>query len=259
MRVLFFILLLANLLFLAWANWIDVPLRRSDTLAGVTRLQLVNATRPARVAAARPAPTGALGAALVAQTGASGSSPEATARCVSLGPFDRRSAAAKVAAELRGEQLEPKERTAPVRPSIWYWVYLPGLGSAARIQGALARLERAGIYGAEPMTTTGGAAGISLGMFQARVLARRQLARARAKGFAVRLAERLVAQPQYWLDLWIPDGTAASAISALTAKAGGTFAARTCPAGIRAPNATESVTPGMPLPSDRASAAPVSP
>jgi hypothetical protein len=258
MRVLFFILLLANLLFLAWANWIDVPLRRSDTLAGVTRLQLVNATRPARVAAARPAPTGALGAALAAQTGASGSSPEATARCVSLGPFDRRSAAAKVASELRGEQFKPKERTAPVRPSIWYWVYLPGLGSAARIQGALARLERAGIYGAEPMTT-GGAAGISLGMFQARALARRELARARAKGFAARLAERLVAQPQYWLDLWIPDGTAASAISALTAKAAGTFAARTCPAGIRAPNATESVTPGMPLPSDRVSAAPVSP
>ncbi len=257
MRVLFFILVLANLLFLGWANWIDVPLTRPDTLAGMTRLQLVNASPPAQASAATPAPVGALGDALAAQTGTSGGSQAALPRCVSLGPFARHAAAARMAAALRSERLEPKERTAPVRPATWYWVYLPGLGSPARIQGALIRLKQAGIYGAEPMTTAGGTAGVSLGMFPARTFARREMARARAKGFPVRLAERLVAQPQYWLDLWIPGGTAAPAIKALSARTGGTFAARTCPAGIRAPdNATGLVSPGMPMPSDRASAAP---
>ena len=256
MRALFFLLVLANLLFLAWANWIDVSLTRPDTLAGVPRLQLVSASLPARALAARPVAVGALGAALAAQAGTSGGPQAAPSRCVSLGPFVRHAAAVRMAAALRSERLEPKERIASVRPAIWYWVYLPGLGPA-RIQGVLTRLKQAGIYGAEPMTTASGTAGVSLGMFPARTLARRQLARARAKGFPGRLAERLVAQPQYWLDLWIPGGTAAPAIKGLSAKIGGTFAARTCPAGVRAPdNATGLVSPGMPLPYDRASAAP---
>jgi hypothetical protein len=260
MRVLFFILVLANLLFLGWANWIDVPLTRPDTLAGMTRLQLVKASPPARASAATPAPVGALGDALAAQAGTSGGSQAAPPRCVSLGPFVRHAAAARMAAALRSERLEPQERIAPVRPATWYWVYLPGLGSPARIQGALTRLKQAGIHGAEPMRTADGTGEVSLGMFQARTLARRLLTRARAKGIPVRLAERLVAQPQYWLDLWIPGGMAAPAIKALSATIGGTFAARTCPAGVRAPDhATGPVSPGMPMPSDRASAAPAAP
>ncbi len=260
MRTLFFSLVLANLLFLAWANWIAVPMRPSGTLAGVTRLQLVHARAPAPARAASPAPAGALGAALAAQTGTSAGPRAGAARCVSLGPFKRRAAAADVAATLRSERLETKERTLPVRLATWYWVYLPGLGSSGHLQGVLARLKHAGIYGAEPISTAGATARISLGMFQAQTLARRELARARAKGFPARLAERLVAQPQYWLDLWIPGGMAAPAFKALSAKIGGAFTVRTCPANILAPDdATGPVSSGIPLASDRASAAPRAP
>ena len=55
MRTTFFILLLANLLFWAWSQWIAIPPTPTDSLSGVPRLALVTRDLPP------PAPAAAAG------------------------------------------------------------------------------------------------------------------------------------------------------------------------------------------------------
>ena len=264
MRIAFFILLLANLLFLAWAQWIAVPASRADSLAGLPRLQLVSRDLPPAPPAsgAAQAPAGALGAALAAQavtSTATTQSPAPALQCVSIGPFARKHTASKAAALLSSRNLAPQMRTAAVQPVRWYWVYLPDVSGTGKVQRTLDELSHDGIEGAEPMPMTDGQPGISLGLFLNPMLAKRQLARARAKGFRARLTRRLVAQPAYWLDLWAAGGGAAVPMPALRAQTAAHIAAQACPAGDSPPppsTATGAVSPGVPLPDERASPSP---
>ncbi len=263
MRIAFFVLLLANLLFLAWTEWIAVPVPRADPLAGLPRLRLVSrAVAPVPGAAAEQAPAGALGAALAAEAKAPASAQQADApalQCFSVGPFARSREAAEAVALLRSQHFSPQPRTAAVQPVRWYWVYLPDLSGSARVQHALAELQRDGIEGAEPMPAADGKPGISLGLFRDPALAHRQLTLARTKGFGAQLAVRLVAQPAYWVDLWAAGGAGALPMQGLRAKLGAAVAAQACPAGDTPPlpsNATGAVAPGVPLPGDEATAAP---
>ena len=255
MRVAFYLLLLANLLFLAWAEWIAVPAVPAAVPSGVPRLQLVGQDVPASPPAegAAQAPAGALSAALTAQAATQAPSGAAAPalQCLSVGPFGHGREASKAMAFLRAQTLAPQQRAAAVQPVQWYWVYLPDVSDPASVQRALAELRHAGLAGAEAMPTPDGNPGISLGLFQDASLAQHQLARARAKGFAAKLSARLVAQPAYWLDVWVAGGTAALPLQALNTDLGGAFAAHACPAGDTPPlpnDATGAVTPGVPLP-----------
>lgn len=269
MRTAFFIFLLANLLFLAWAHWIAASAQRSDRLTGVPRLQLVYKNPPVIAAAARPAASGALGAALAARSSplqadaahaVSGSPQASVAQCVSIGPFERDSEALRISAVLRGRKLAPKVRTTLAHPVTWYWVHIPNLSGGAGVQRVLARLKRDGIRGAEPLPARGGKPGISLGLFQDRNFAQREQARARAGGVPAQLTERLVATPQYWLDLWVPGGAAALPMHALSPKIGVAVAAQPCPPGEAPPgNGAAPISQGIPAPSDRANPTPALP
>jgi hypothetical protein len=264
-RTTFFILLLANLLVAAWAEWIAVPPSHSDPLAGVPRLQLVaeTATPAPPGTGAVPAPSGALGSALAAQadgapvSGGQGHDP--ALQCLSVGPFQRNRQALEVAALLRAAHFAPQPRTAAVHPVRWYWVYVPDVSRSAQVQRALNVLNRDGIAGAEAMPTADGTLGISLGLFRNRALAQRQLALARAKGFAAQLTGRLVAQPIYWVDVWAAEGAGALPMQTLRTKLGTAVGTQSCPQGDTPPlpsNATGAVAPGLPLPADEATAAP---
>ncbi len=263
MRVAFYLLLLANLLFLAWAEWIAVPAVPAEVPSGVPRLELVGQDVPASPPAegAAQAPAGALSAALTAQAAApapSGADAAPASQCLSVGPFGRNRDASKAIAFLRARNLAPRQRAAVVQPVQWYWVYLPDVSDPARERRALAQLRHDGLAGAEAMPTPDGKPGISLGLFQDASLAQRQLARARAKGFAAKLSARLVAQPVYWLDVWVAGGAAALPLQALNADLGGTFATQDCPPGATPPlpnDATGAVTPGVPLPAEDSTAA----
>ena len=264
MRIAFFILLLANLLFLAWAEWIAVPTSRADPLAGLPRLQLVSRDLPPAppAAGAVHASAGALGAALAAQGVEAASSAQnapPALQCVSIGPFARKHTATEAAALLSARNFVPQLRTAAVQPVRWYWVYLPDLSGTTKVQKTLDELRHDGIDGAEPMPTADGRPGISLGLFLNPALAKRQLAHALGKGFRARLTRRLVAQPAYWLDLWVSGGAAALPMQALHAQSTSPIAAQSCPAGDTPPppsSATGAVAPGVPLPEERASTAP---
>jgi hypothetical protein len=245
MRALFFILVLANVLFLAWTKWIDVPRVRSDALAGVPRLRLITPAPGSQSAAVASAPAGSLGAALATQSTPSAVARATSGQCVSLGPFVRNAAVGRALA--LAQPLGPQERITPLQPVTWYWVYLPVQSGARPLQRALAKLKHAGVHGDAPTTTAGGTTRISLGMFQEQVLAQRRQARVRAKGFPARLTERLVARPQYWIDLWIAGGVSAPELKHLQAQIGGGVAAESCPPGTAVPNhAIGPVSPGIP-------------
>ena len=263
MRTTFFILLLANLLFWAWTQWIAIPPTNTDSLSGVPRLALVARDFPPPVpaAAAAPVPAGALGAALAAHAaGVSPGQPNASKlECISVGPFAHDRAAKSAMALLDAHQLVPRLRTVAVKPVHWYWVYLPDVSGAARIKQVLAELQHDGFYNSEPMSTPNGKPGISLGLFPDSAAAHAQLQRARARGFAADLGVRLVAQPAYWLDLWAPGGARGLPVSALQAQFSQKLAVQPCAPGDMPPapsGTTGAVAPGVPLPSDDATAAP---
>ena len=263
MRTAFFILLLANLFFWGWTQWIAVPSRTADPLAGVPRLKLVarDLPPPPPGAAAAQAPVGALGAALAAQASdvPPGTADPRQLTCVSIGPFAHDHAASRAQALLSAQHLQPQLRTTAVQPVRWSWVYLPDVSGAARVRQALLALHRDGINGAEPMPTADGQPGISLGLFRDPALAHRQWSRARAQGFAAEISARLVAQPAYWLDVWTTGGTGALPIASMRTEFGATLGPQTCPSGVAPPlpaQATGAVAPGVPLPTDRSSSAP---
>ena len=257
MRAAFLALLLVNLMYLAWAVWVDAPALPPDTSAVLPRLRLVAEPSLGSPPAARPPSTPDLAASPIAPP----SAVAPAAQCVSVGPFNNDADVARAAALLSAQQLQPRERVVQSPPVRWYWVYLHQPGSAAGTKQVLQRLKRAGIQGAAPMAMAGEQR-LSLGMFQDPKLARQQQRLARAKGFQPVLTERLVSKPAYWLDVWVVGGTDGPPLAALKAEAGTPIAWQSCPPGETPavqPNTPQAVSPGLPAPEPTVTAAPSSP
>ncbi len=275
MRTAFLALLLVNLMFLAWAEWIDVRVSPPNAIAGLPRLRLAEHARPSDAASSSTPASGVSAATGDGEPGAEGAgdgpasarlteAPQAVsaalaAQCVSVGPFDSTTDATQALQQLGGQSLSPRQRVAQSRPTRWYWVYLPSPGSASRANQLLQRLRADGIDGAQPMSANGKRP-ISLGMFQDPQLAARQQQLAQHKGFHPVLADRLVSQPVYWLDLWVPGGAQALPLEALKTGAGSNIGTEPCPAGETPPwRVPQEASPGLPAPRASVSAAPPSP
>ncbi len=185
-------LLLVNLLFFAWAEWIDVPAPPPPSpIAGLPSLTLVKELPPDRRAALAkkmsletPAPV-----------------------CVSVGPFDDAGIAAKAVALLQAKNLAPQQRAAqsPAIPRIW--VYLDGFASDAAVTRVLHRLERGGIDDAEAMPAEAGGRRVSLGLYGDRDRAEARARAVRALGLRPRMGQRTVPGTIYWLDLTLPNSS----------------------------------------------------
>ena len=256
MRAAFLALLLVNLMYLAWAVWIDVPALPPDTIAALPRLQLVAELSLNGPSAARPVSTPALAASTIIPQ-----SEATAARCVSVGPFNNDAEVARASALLRSQQIQPRERVVQSPPVLWYWVYLHDPGSAAGTKQVLQRLKLAGIQGAASVAMAGEQR-LSLGMFQDPMLALHQQQLARKKGFQPVLTERLVSKPAYWLDVWVVGGTDTPPLEALKAEAGTAVTLQSCPPGeapAGQPNTPQAVSPGLPAPEATVTAAPASP
>lgn len=251
MRTAFLALLLVNLMYLAWAEWIDVPVLPPNAIAGLPRLRLARE-------ASRSGP-----AAQAAASGVTDAPGTTAAQCISIGPFDNDTDVARATSLLVSQGLPPRQRVAQSPPVRWYWVYLHNPGGAAQIQQLLRHLTKAGIQGAAPLAM-GSALRISLGLFQDEQLAQQQRQLAQQKGFQPVLTERLISQPVYWLDLWVTGGTDSAPLQALKAEAGTPIGIQACPSGETstmpaAPSAPQAVSPGIPAPEATATAAPASP
>lgn len=193
MRVAFFSLLLANLLYMGWSQWIDVPPPvPQSSIAGLTHLTLVNDLPPAKRAA--------LASKMALQT--------AAPQCVSVGPFDDPAIAAKAAIVLRAKNFLPQQRAAEAPAIRRFWVYLDGFRSDATEMRVLHRLERAGIDDAEAMPPDAGGLKVSLGLFTDRERAASRSKAVHAMGFKPVTTERMLPGTVYWLDLTLPSRSA---------------------------------------------------
>lgn len=193
MRVIFLALLLANLLYMGWAEWIDVPPPPApNPIAHLPQLKLASDVPPAQ----RPASANKLALETPVQP-----------QCVSVGPFDDPATAAKALGVLQAESFAPKERTAESPAVRRLWVYLDGFKTDAGEMRVVHKLERAGIDDAEAMPAAGGGRRISLGLFTDRAQADARAQAVRRMGFNVSTAERTLPGAVYWLDLRLPSGS----------------------------------------------------
>lgn len=276
MRTAFLALLLVNLMFLAWTEWIDVPVSPPNAIADLPRLRLVAHARSSGAdSSAAPASDASTAASDVGQgteaAGVRAASAQLTAapqvagaafaaQCVAVGPFDSSADASQALKRLGGQDLSPRQRVAQGRPTRWYWVYLPSPGGASRVSQVLQQLRAGGIDGVQPISA-GGKQVISLGLFQDLQLATRRQRLAQRNGFHPVLADRLVSKPAYWLDLWVPGGAQALPLDVLKAGVGSAIGSQPCPAGGDTPpwRAPQEASPGLPAPRASVSAAPPSP
>lgn len=193
MRVAVYALILANLLYFGWAEWIDVPAPPApNPIAGLPKLKLVKDLPPDKRAA--------MESKMALET--------PPAQCVSLGPFDDPAVAAQAVTVLKAKSLAPQQRTA-VAPAIRrFWVYLDGFKTDAGEMRVLHKLERAGIDDAEAMPADAGGRKVSLGLFSDRDHAGRRAKVVQAMGFKPAMTERMLPGTVYWLDVTLPSGSA---------------------------------------------------
>ena len=256
MRVAFFALLLANLLYMGWAEWIDVPgPPPRSSIAGLPHLTLVSEL-PADKRAA-----------LAKKIALEAAPPE----CVSVGPFNDPAIASRAAELLRAKSLAPQQRVAESPAVRRFWVYLDGFASDAAVTGVLHKLERGGIDDAEAMPPETGGHRVSLGLFTDRDHADRRAKVVRAMGFKPAITERMLPGTVYWLDLVLPKGSAPvplNEVSNLEPVGGSTpIGVQSCPTGasqapVRTPATAPTTTPPSPpvvppaRPAQKSSAAP---
>ena len=236
-RVIFFGLLLINLLYMAWARWIDVPPPpQPNPIASLPRLKLAS-DLPADKRAAAPAK-------MALETPAT--------QCVSVGPFTDPAIAAQAVEVLKAKDFAPQQRAAELPAVRRYWVYLDNLSSDAAVTRVLHRLERAGIDDAEAMPPQTGERRISLGLFEATDRAERRLKAVRSMGFKPLMTERMLPGTVYWLDLTLASNAVAVPLKEVSdlvpAGAGNPISVQACPAATvpaALPASTATAAPGQ--------------
>lgn len=218
-RVIVLALLLINLLYMAWAEWIDVPPPpQPNPIAALPRLKLASdvppdkrAAAPAKMALETPAP-----------------------QCVSVGPFTDAALAARAADVLKAKNFAPQQRAAELPAVRRYWVYLDNLSSDAAVTRVLHRLEHAGIDDAEAMPPQTGPRRISLGLFDAADRAERRQKAVRSMGFKPVMTERMLPGTVYWLDLTLASNAVAVPLKEVSdlapPGAGNPISVQACPA-----------------------------
>ncbi|HEU4623238.1 MAG TPA: SPOR domain-containing protein [Steroidobacteraceae bacterium] len=256
MRIAFFVLLAANLIYLAWAGWIDVP----DAPAVVAKpgaalpvLQLASESGPSDQTQFAPseAPTAQRLAALASND--LPLSPAPSTRCVSVGPFSDLARAARGAALLRDRGFAPKQRAEPGEMWAGFWVYVGGLKSAAEEAKVVKTLERAGINDAHAMPEGDAGRRVSVGLFTEKERAEKRAAAVKRLGYTTEIVERKQPATVYWVDLQLGANDRTVPTEGLLSEddAGARLEIRVCPGSEPAPTAPK---PG-PLPRDARPAA----
>jgi len=192
-RVIVYALALANLLYLGWAEWIDVPPPPAPSpIAGLPHLTLLKELSPDK--------RSGLAKKMALET--------APAECVSVGPFDDPTIAVQAATLLKAKSYAPQQRAVESPAIRRFWVYLDGFRSDASEMRVLHRLERAGVDDAEAMPAAAGGRRVSLGLFTDLDRAESRMKVVRTMGFQPVMTPRMLPGTVYWLDLTLPSGSA---------------------------------------------------
>jgi SPOR domain len=236
-RAVFFLLLFANLAFLAWAEWIDVPrpAPASDVYAKLPRLKLVG-----EVPGKESRPSSSSGRKTALQPAAQ------TSRCLSIGPFEDEPSVTLGASLLHGKGLTPRQRTEQGEVSKGFWVYIGNLKSDREVAQVLHTLEQGHVQDAQVMPDTGDARRVSLGLFSDRDHADRRAQSLRKLGLEPQVAERKLPGTVFWMDVDVPPGgTEPTPESFASTGASAHLQTTPCPAGRPQPqDAAPLPTPG---------------
>ena len=220
MRAVFLAMLSANLLFLAWAKWIDGPrdAGAQDSLAQLPRLQLVtesptkskrtsaiyNPAAPLRANLDTPSPA----------TSASGSIERASFRtsdpaqaCTSVGPFNDIASAARAAGLLTQRGFHLQQRAEEGETIEGYWVFVGGMESDDDVVRIVGRLEKSGFTDAHVMKNYSTNRRVSVGMFSTRERAEQRAAAVRNMGLLPEIGERRFPGTIYWVDVALARGS----------------------------------------------------
>jgi hypothetical protein len=197
-RLVFLTLLVLDIAFFAWSQWIDVPAPAVLTPkpgAALPSLQLVGAaSTPAQL---RPAPA--------AESQAPAPPPPAESeRCRSVGPFDDALAASAESDRLRARGWQPRQRSAESQVPDGYWVYLRDLKDPAAQRSAINRLGAAGIHDAAAVTDQ--VDRVSVGFFADQAHAARRAEQVRTLGFKPILDVHQRSATQNWIDFTLKAG-----------------------------------------------------
>jgi hypothetical protein len=202
-RAVFFLLLFANLAFLAWGEWIDAPQPAPDnaSYARLPRLKLVNElprgeTRPPAGSARKTALE----------------EPAPASRCLSIGPFDDEADATRGASELREKGLTPRQRAAQGEIPKGFWVYIGGLKTDGEVADVMRTLEQSHVEDAHLMPDTGEVRQVSVGVFSDKDRADRWAQSLQKLGLQPEVAERKLLATVFWMDVDLPPGTAVPAL-----------------------------------------------
>jgi hypothetical protein len=207
-RAVFFLLLVANLAFLGWAELVDAP-QPAPTNAAYAKLPHLKLVNELPVGEARPSSGNARKTALEV-------TPEAP-RCVSIGPFDDQNSAMTGASKLREKGLTPRQRVEKGEISKGFWVYIGGLKTDDEVAKVLRTLEQSHVDDAHVMPDAGDAHQVSVGLFSERERADRRAESVQKLGLQPAVAERKLPATVYWMDLDIPPETAAPSPADLVA------------------------------------------
>lgn len=223
MRTLFLLLLLANLLFAAWARWV--------------------APAPSASGLVTPSETGAASIRLLREVPVTEASQladpgllaldDASLTCVSAGPFLARPDAEQAAARLGRLGFTVRLREAREEVRVGHWVRLEGLATPEDAENARATLQAAGLADAVVLTDEDTGPVVSLGVHEDPVRAEATAAAARVAGFEPRVVDRLRTEDVTWLDVDRQSNGGLPEFDALQAADGGQRPAlglRPCPA-----------------------------
>ncbi|NJD31488.1 MAG: hypothetical protein FIB04_06340 [Gammaproteobacteria bacterium] len=193
MRALFLLLLLANILFLAWTQWVapaPAPAGRPTP----------SSAHPHSIRLLREAPLASELSSAVQGSGLSDVSGE-TVTCVSGGPFVEKIAAEAAAGRL--EKLGFTSRLRASRDEVWVgqWMRVENLATPEDAANALAALKAAGIADAYLLTDEPPGNVVSLGVFSDPVKAAEAAAIAQKAGFTTKSQDRFRTADVYWLDV----------------------------------------------------------
>jgi hypothetical protein len=189
----FFALLFLNLVYFAWAHWIDAP-RPPPVNEAIAHLpQLMARELPP---AGRPPGHGTQKTALNDTTG-----------CRSVGPFVDPASSAQAAALLKAKGFDPRQRAEQGQVAVGYWVYVGRLASQAEADRALVTLERNVIKDALVMPETDDTGRHFLtGVLQRALPRRAPRSGAPTGGTQPQIAESKLPDTLYWVDLTPPPG-----------------------------------------------------
>lgn len=248
MRAIFLILLVANLLFLAWARWIDTPsdAGAQDALSRLPRLQLVTesppGTRPtsvnltpevderAALRAPEPAATERVGL-RAPEAAAVAAAPSA---CTSVGPFNDIAHAAHAAGILAQRGFHLQQRAEEGETIEGYWVFVGGLQSDAELNQVVDRLDKSGFTDAHVMKNYSTNRRISVGLFSTRERAEKRAAAVKAMGLEPEVGERRFPGTVYWVDVALASAAQKPPPEYLFADIGrGRVQMLPCPVGVR--------------------------